>query len=161
MIDVDIARRLRDLGLPWEPADGDRFVIDAEEMQDQVFMLSSMVVEHATGRHGLPVFRFNGTTEWALDSIEQHEAVWIPREDQLRAALGEAFVALRREVRAAGGSPGGSRPAGESAEGAAGAASPAALHVVTVNLPAGPRDISAPLAEDALAGALLVLLQER
>ena len=30
MIDVDIARRLRDLGLPWEPADGDRFVIDAD-----------------------------------------------------------------------------------------------------------------------------------
>ncbi|MFC5272404.1 hypothetical protein [Brachybacterium sacelli] len=38
----------------------------------------------AAGEHD---FRFNGTTEWALDSVEQHEAIWIPREDQLRTAL--------------------------------------------------------------------------
>lgn len=131
MIDIDVATRLRDRGLVWRPADGDRFVIDTEEMRGEVFMLSSMVVESARGRHGEEVFRFNGTTEWALDSIERHEAVWIPREDQLREALGERFAQL---VRADG------------------------VHVVTVSLPEGEREVRAPSAEDAYAGALLVVL---
>lgn len=131
MIDIDVATRLRDRGLVWRPADGDRFVIDTEQMRGEVFMLSSMVVERARGRHGEEVFRFNGTTEWALDSIERHEAVWIPREDQLREALGERFVQL---VRADG------------------------VHVVTASLPEGEREVRAPSAEDAYAGALLVVL---
>lgn len=133
MIDIDVATRLRDRGLVWRPADGDRFVIDTEEMRGEVFMLSSMVVESARGRHGEEVFRFNGTTEWALDSIERHEAVWIPREDQLREALGERFSTLRRE--------------GE-------------VHVVTVRVPEGEREVRAPSAEDAYAGALLVVLTD-
>lgn len=37
---------------------------------------------------------FNGTTEWALDSIFAHEVVWLPRENQLREALGDRFRAL-------------------------------------------------------------------
>ena len=37
---------------------------------------------------------FNGTTEWALDSIEVDEAVWLPLEHQLRDLLGDAFVSL-------------------------------------------------------------------
>ena len=49
-------------------------------------MLSTMVIETGRGPRRRAVFRFNGTTEWALDSVEQHEAVWIPREDQLRDA---------------------------------------------------------------------------
>ena len=32
MIDIDIARRLRDAGLDWAPADGDLFVIDNEQI---------------------------------------------------------------------------------------------------------------------------------
>jgi hypothetical protein len=40
--------------------------------------------------------RFNGTVEWALDSIAQTEVVWLPREDQMRAALGERFLRLER-----------------------------------------------------------------
>jgi hypothetical protein len=39
---------------------------------------------------------FNGTTEWALDAIEQTEAVWLPREEQLREAIGDALLALTR-----------------------------------------------------------------
>ena len=38
------------------------------------------------------VLAFNGTTEWALDSIEVDEAVWLPLEHQLRDLLGDAFV---------------------------------------------------------------------
>lgn len=133
MIDIDVARKLRDAGLAWQPADGDRFVIDLEEMEDEIFMLSSMVVERATGRSGLPLFRFNGTTEWALDSVEQHEVVWVPREDQLREVLGEDFLALRR-----------------SDEG---------TFTTTLRTADGAeREVPAPHAEDALAGALLIRL---
>ena len=63
-------------------------------MDDDVFAVSDMVVEvHelTTGR----LLGFNGTTEWALDSIEQQDALWLPREDQLRRLLGGAFVALQ------------------------------------------------------------------
>lgn len=133
MIDIDIARRLRDRGLAWEPADGDRFAIDNEQLRAETFMLSSMVVEQARGRNGLPVLRFNGTTEWALDSVEQDEVVWLPREDQLRAALGDSFRALHRQQDGS--------------------------FTVTVRSEDGAEhSVPAPRAEDALAGALLIHL---
>jgi hypothetical protein len=93
VISLDLAHRLRDAGLPWRPALGDRFVVPDREMDDQVFVVSDMVVEVHELPTG-PLLRFNGTTEWALDSIEQHEVVWLPREEQLRELLGEAFRAL-------------------------------------------------------------------
>jgi hypothetical protein len=40
------------------------------------------------------VLGFNGTTEWALDSVALEDALWLPREDQLRALLGGTFVSL-------------------------------------------------------------------
>lgn len=93
MISIDLARRLHDAGLDWTPSAGDRFIIPNRDLDDQVFAVSDMVVEvHelATGR----LLGFNGTTEWALDSIEQSEVLWLPREEQLRSMLGESFVAL-------------------------------------------------------------------
>src|SRR5215213_7189248 len=93
MISLDLALRLRAAGLAWNPASGDRFVVPDREMDDEVFVVSDMVVQV----HDLPVGRllgFNGTTEWALDSILAHEVVWLPREEQLRELLGEAFVSL-------------------------------------------------------------------
>ncbi len=53
-------------------------------------------------RHDYPsgtVLGFNGTTEWALDSVEASESLWLPREDQLRELLGPAFVRLTRGMR--------------------------------------------------------------
>jgi hypothetical protein len=38
--------------------------------------------------------RFNGTVEWALDSIAQSEVIWLPREEQMRDALGDRFLRL-------------------------------------------------------------------
>ena len=93
MISLDLARRLQDAGLPWTPGNGDRFVVPDRDLDHVVFVVSDMVVE----THDLPMGRllaFNGTTEWALDSIPQHEVVWLPREDQLRAVLGDRFRAL-------------------------------------------------------------------
>lgn len=95
MISVPTARALRTSGLAWEPGSGDRFVITDREMDEEVFVLSEMVVEaldHSTGR----VLGFNGTTEWALDSVDAEQAVWLPREGQLRELLGPAFVGLDR-----------------------------------------------------------------
>ena len=42
------------------------------------------------------ILGFNGTTEWALDSVSIGDAVWLPREDQLRELLRATFRGLRR-----------------------------------------------------------------
>src|SRR5690625_6198179 len=63
MIDIDIARRLKHAGLRWEPTNGDVFTIDNEQLRDEAFMLSSMVIEPMIARNGNRLFRFNGTTE--------------------------------------------------------------------------------------------------
>ncbi len=95
MIPIELARELRDAGLVWHPADGDRFFLPDREMDDSVFTISEMVVEVKTAPVG-SIIAFNGTTEWALDAIEQAEAIWIPREHQLREALGDAMLSLVR-----------------------------------------------------------------
>lgn len=93
MITLDLARRLQDAGVAWTPANGDCFAIPDRDLDDTVFVVSDMVIEvqHLTSG-GL--MKFNGTTEWALDSIAQHEVVWLPREEQLRTLLGSAFRSL-------------------------------------------------------------------
>lgn len=95
MISLATARRLHRAGLRWDPQEGDRFVIPDRGMDDRVFTISEMVVEVREGPAG-PIMAFNGTVEWALDAIMQREAVWLPREAQLRAQLGDAFVRLER-----------------------------------------------------------------
>lgn len=95
MISVDLARRLRDSGLRWRPAAGDRFVIDKPELDDHVFVLSDMTVEVHDFPTG-PVIGFNGTTEWALDSVAQEDTLWLPGEDQLRDRLAGTFRRLDR-----------------------------------------------------------------
>jgi hypothetical protein len=95
MLSTDLARRLREAGLPWHPASGDRFFLPDRGMDDEVFVISEMTV----GVHRFPhetVIGFNGVTEWALDSVEQREAVWLPSEAQLRELLGDRFVCLER-----------------------------------------------------------------
>jgi hypothetical protein len=93
VITVDLAERLRDAGLTWTPTSGDRFAIPDRDLDGQVFVVSEMTIETqqlATGG----VVKFNGTTEWALDSIAQSEVVWLPHEAQLRHLLGSSFLRL-------------------------------------------------------------------
>jgi hypothetical protein len=95
VITVELAKTLRDAGLRWNPATGDRFVIDTPGVDDDVYTVSEMTVE----RHDHPsgtILGFNGTTEWALDSVTAAESLWLPREDQLRELLGPSFVGLTR-----------------------------------------------------------------
>jgi hypothetical protein len=96
MLDLSLALALRDAGLQWTPTSGDRFVVASAELVDDVFHIADMVVEVRRLETGT-IFAFNGTTEWALDSVAQERTVWLPGEGQLRAALGPAFRSLRRE----------------------------------------------------------------
>ncbi|MBK8470303.1 MAG: pilus assembly protein CpaE [Candidatus Phosphoribacter sp.] len=93
MISVELAERLRRAGLPWEPAAGDRFVVRVPGMESDVFVLSDVVAEVHEFVDGV-VVGFNGTVEWALDSVAIDQVLWLPRETQLRQALGESFVGL-------------------------------------------------------------------
>ncbi|WP_127128575.1 pilus assembly protein CpaE [Georgenia sp. SYP-B2076] len=134
MISVELARKLREAGLRWRPVPGDRFTIDKPELLGDVFTVSEMTIEARRLPTGT-VLRFNGTTEWALDSVLLEEALWLPREDQLRELLGGTF----RELARRGGS-----------------------FRVTSALPDGGREMvmdhDAPRAADAYALALLTLI---
>src|SRR5690349_21987285 len=95
MLSPTLARRLREAGLTWHPASGDRFYLPDRGMDDEVFVISEMTVDVHRFPHET-VIGFNGVTEWALDSVAQKEAVWVPSESQLRDLLAEAFVSLQR-----------------------------------------------------------------
>lgn len=95
MISTELAAALRDAGLIWHPRSGDRFQLDEPEFEADVFTVSEMTIEpraYPTGK----ILAFNGTTEWALDSVALEDALWLPREDQLREMLRGAFRSLRR-----------------------------------------------------------------
>ena len=94
MISIELAAQLRDAGVVWHPRTGDRFTILQPEMTGEVFTISDMMIEAHEFSTGT-VLGFNGTTEWALDSVAQDDALWLPQEDQLRELLGGTFVALQ------------------------------------------------------------------
>jgi hypothetical protein len=132
VLGLDLALSLRAAGLRWTPRPGDRFVLPHRGMDEDVFVLSDMTVEV----HRFPtgsVIGFNGVTEWALDSVDQHEAVWLPAEHQLREMLGGLFVRLE-----------------SGADG----------FEVTLSLPSGRTTHRASTAEDAYGRALLAVLRE-
>jgi hypothetical protein len=106
MISTALARELREAGLDWVPASGDAFQLapDAEradggadvgDFEGDVFTISDMTIEAHSYSTGT-VLGFNGTTEWALDSVALEDALWLPREDQLRELLRGTFLGLER-----------------------------------------------------------------
>lgn len=100
MITRSLATQLREAGLIWHPQPGDRFQLDlpdaAElEVEADTFTVSEMTIEARRTPTGT-ILAFNGTTEWALDSVTLADAVWLPLEEQLRGLLGRTFRALRR-----------------------------------------------------------------
>src|SRR5512133_104183 len=92
VISRDLARRLAP-HVSWRPANGDMFFIPRPEIVDSIFTVSDMVVELVVA-NGESRFHFNGTVEWALDSVESDGVVWLPRENQLREMLGDYFLSL-------------------------------------------------------------------
>ncbi len=96
VLSLELAQALRATGLAWTPRPGDRFAVPGRDLDGQVFVISDMVISSVEVPFGPTVLAFNGTTEWALDSLEVDQACWLPREDQLRDRLGEVFVSLER-----------------------------------------------------------------
>ncbi|MBK4347556.1 pilus assembly protein CpaE [Lacisediminihabitans changchengi] len=94
MISTTLARSLQANGIVWRPVSGDAFSIAGEGFDGDVFIVSDMTVEAHEFDTGT-ILGFNGTTEWALDSVAIEQSLWLPREDQLRGLLGGAFRALR------------------------------------------------------------------
>ncbi len=92
MISCDLATQLAPF-LDWTPGNGDQFYIPGPEISESVFTVSDMVVELIV-KNGESRFHFNGTVEWALDSVESDGVVWLPREEQLRDRLGSFFLSL-------------------------------------------------------------------
>ena len=100
MISRELALALRESGLTWHPESGDRFQLDLAEnveaeVEADVFTVSEMTIEARRYPTGT-ILAFNGTTEWALDSVALADAVWLPREDQLRELLRATFRSLTR-----------------------------------------------------------------
>jgi hypothetical protein len=95
MISSARAAELREAGVRWRPASGDSFIISRESFDGDVFVVSNMTIESHEFETGT-ILGFNGTTEWALDSVAIEDALWLPHEHQLRAMLGGTFVSLAR-----------------------------------------------------------------
>ena len=95
MISATLALRLRTAGVRWRPSSGDSFIITREGFEGDVFVVSDMTIESHEFETGT-ILGFNGTTEWALDSVAIEDALWLPREDQLRGLLGGSFDSLAR-----------------------------------------------------------------
>ena len=95
MISTELARALHSGGLRWKPRSGDFFRIDRPELEGDIFTVSDMTIEPHEFDSGT-ILGFNGTTEWALDSLALEDALWLPREDQLRELLRGTFRSLRR-----------------------------------------------------------------
>ena len=139
MISQHLAQALHDAGVRWRPAAGDRFVIPQPELVGELFTLSEMTIEAREYPTGT-ILGFNGTTEWAMDSVAQDDALWMPREDQLRELLGRAFVSLTRH-----------RLDPYEDDGA--------TYTVTLQTPSGTQEHTSATAADAYALALLALVR--
>jgi hypothetical protein len=97
MISLWLAQDLDRAGVRWRPQAGDRFTLRSAEVVGEVFTVADMVVEAREYPTGT-LLAFNGTTEWALDSVQLDQALWLPREDQLRELLGPAFRSLAKST---------------------------------------------------------------
>lgn len=135
MISTALARELQEAGLSWTPASGDSFQIGLSDFEGDVFTVSDMTIEahnYSTGT----VLGFNGTTEWALDSVALEDALWLPREEQLRELLRGTFRSLDRSVDARGRS----------------------AYTVTIELAGADREMTDDDAAEAYGRALLALM---
>ncbi len=91
MISLTLAQKLKQAGLVWRTNVHDFFAIPDRDMDNQVFVLSDMMVTMGLLR-GWPAVVFHGTSEWAMDYLLTHEAVWLPTESQLRQQLEEELA---------------------------------------------------------------------
>jgi hypothetical protein len=91
MISLDMAKRLKEAGVKWEPAQGDQFALLDRELDDRIFVINDMATMIEL-LQGAPAVTFHGTPEWALDYVYLSEAVWLPEEGQLRHRLHDVLA---------------------------------------------------------------------
>ena len=86
MISLELAGRLRDAGLRWNPAERDLFALPERDMDDQLFVVSPLpaLIQRLNGHS---VVAFQASAEWALDYVMLAEVIWMPSEAQLRELL--------------------------------------------------------------------------
>jgi hypothetical protein len=104
MISTELAQRLKSAGLEWQPAERDFFMMPEHNLDEHIFVVSALpaLVQNL---HGEMSITCHGSIEWALDYVLLTEAVWLPTETQLRAALAAAIgddAPLRLDRTAAG-----------------------------------------------------------
>ena len=104
MISTELAQRLKSAGLEWQPAERDFFMMPEHNLDEHIFVVSALpaLVQNL---HSEMSITFHGSIEWALDYVLLTEAVWLPTEAQLRAALAAAIgddAPLRLDRTAAG-----------------------------------------------------------
>jgi hypothetical protein len=152
MITADLARSLALAGLRWHPVPGDRFTIEAEDLDQVVYTVSELIVEvheYPTGT----ILGFNGTTEWALDSVDMDQTLWLPSEEQLRTLLGATFRSLvRADAPADPGASSTLEPEGSTEPRSAG------TYVVAITLHGETVEFRAEVAAEAYGQALLSLI---
>ena len=152
MITADLARSLALAGLRWHPVPGDRFTIEAEDLDQVVYTVSELIVEvheYPTGT----ILGFNGTTEWALDSVDMDQTLWLPSEEQLRTLLGATFRSLvRADAPADPGAPSPLGPEGSTEHRSTG------TYVVAITLHGETVEFRAEVAAEAYGQALLSLI---
>ncbi len=88
MLNIELARRLREAGFSWTPAEHDTFMIPDAGMDQKVFVISE-VAALVQPLAGVQHITFHGSSEWALDHVMVGDAIWLPSETQLRLALEE------------------------------------------------------------------------
>lgn len=86
MLTTGTAQELREAGVRWVPQTLDFFVVPVPGLENQVFVISDMAIL-AEALHGHQAITFHGSVEWSLDHVWVGEALWLPREEQLRALL--------------------------------------------------------------------------
>lgn len=152
MISADLARSLALAGLRWHPVPGDRFTIEAEDLDQVVYTVSELIVEvheYPTGT----ILGFNGTTEWALDSVDMDQTLWLPSEEQLRTLLGATFRSLvRADSPTDTGATGTTEPEGATETRST------STYVVTITLHGETVEFRADVAAEAYGQALLALI---
>jgi hypothetical protein len=96
-MNIELARKLKEAGLRWQPRPGDTFIAPDRGMDDQIFVINDMaaIVEKL---RGAPAVTFHGTPEWALDYLYLGETLWLPHESQLRDLLQAALAATPADV---------------------------------------------------------------
>lgn len=91
MLSLTMAESLKSAGLEWTPANHDFFMIPYPGLSEQPFVITAVTVI-LERRKGQMVITFHGTAEWAMDDVLLSEAVWLPREDQVRELLEQRLV---------------------------------------------------------------------